>query len=258
MRINSLTIPLDYTHPYWTDNFATLKSYIMTALGYPLVRVELTETMMCQGIHDSVSQLFKYGENTTSLFVETFSIASDGSIELPPRISPSMIRDVLFSATPNSFGFVNPIDEGIYATLPMSSFVNMNGGSLDLGQYYMARTQLADANALTGRTRSWEHINGKLQIFPTSLNNEIRQVGVLYGKILEPEELASDDWVRRYAVAACSVILGRLRRKFSGYAAAGGSSSNDGESLISDAKQEMIDLIQELKDSRSGLPMGQF
>ena len=258
MRINSLQVPLDYTHPYWTDNFANLKSYIMTSFGYPLVRVELTETMLCQGIHDAISQLLKYGENVTNLYLETFSIDGTGAVELPPHISASLVRDIIFTATPNSFGFVNPIDEGIYATLPMSSFINMNGGTLDLGQYYMARTQLADANAITGRTRSWEHINGKIQIYPTSLSNELRNVGVLYGKILEPDELSSDDWIRRYSTSACAVILGRLRRKFSGFSAAGGQGSNDGEAIISDAKQEMLDLIQELKDSRSGLPMGQF
>jgi hypothetical protein len=50
-------------------------------------------------------------------------------------------------------------------------------------------------------------------------------------------------------------MLGTIRRKFSGFAAAGGQASSDGSDLINEGKQEQVDLMQEIKDSRPAIRM---
>lgn len=229
----------------------------MSALGYPLVRVELTENHLVQCIHDAVSQYLKYRSDTTWTGLEVLDVSSDGVVTLPPHIVTSLVRDVVFPQNSNAFGFVNPIDEGLYATLPMASFIKINGGTLDLGHYYQARQQLEDANKITGRTRHWEHVNGNIQVYPTRLTGETRTVGVLYGKVPEPDELESDDWVRAYSVACAKVLLGTVRRKFSGYAAAGGAGTPDGSDLISDGKTEQEALTASAKAGRPAVPFFQ-
>ena len=229
----------------------------MQALGHPIIRIELSESMLIQGIHDAISQYFKYGGDITSIDLELVGVSNTNEVIIPDHIDVNLIKDVIFPENSNAFGFVNPIDEGIYATLPMSSFININGGTLDLGQYYMARQQLEDANLITGRKRSWEFIGGKIMIFPSRIGQEVSTVGLLYGKIPLPDEIESDDWIRRYSISSAKIMLGTIRRKFSGFAAAGGQGSSDGADLINEGKQEQVDLIQELKDARPGLRMFQ-
>jgi hypothetical protein len=255
MKISNFVLPLDYTHPYWKDNFGFLKGYIMQSLGYPLVRVELTESMLAQSIHDALAIYFKYSPDVTWTGFEVLDLDADGQATLPTHIVSSLIKDVVFPQNSNAFGFVNPIDEGLYATLPMASFIKINGGTLELGHYYQARQQLEDANKITGRSKSWEHINGKLQVFPTRLTGETRQIGVLYGSIPDPIDLESDDFVRAYAVASAKIILGTIRRKFSGFAAAGGNGTADGSDLISEGKTDQETLKTSAKAGRPAIPI---
>lgn len=255
MKLSNVSFPLDYTHPYWKDNFKFLKGYIMQSLGHPIIRIELSETMLIQGIHDAIAQYFKYGGDITSIDFELVNLANDNEIIIPSHIDKNLIKDIIFSENSNAFGFVNPIDEDVYATLPMSSFINVNGGTLELGQYYMARQQLEDANLITGRKRTWEFIGDKIRVFPGRLTAEVSAVGILYGKIPLPAEIESDDWIRRFSVSSSKIMLGTIRRKFSGFAAAGGQASSDGADLINEGKQEQVDLIQELKDARPAIRM---
>ena len=253
MRLSKQVFPLDYGHDYWRKNFGFLKNYIMQSLGSPIVRIELTESMLSQAIHDSISQYFKYRDGQGDLFFEELPVDGNNEVELPTHIIVSLIRDVVFTESSNAFGFINPIDEGVVATYPLKSFMNMNGGIFDLGQYFMARQNLEDANAITGRKKHWEIINGKIKVFPSRITSDQRNIGVLYGKMHDPDELESDDWIRAYSVAASKIMLGNIRRKFSGYAAAGGSATSDGDNLIQEGKTEQAELIAAAKEARPAL-----
>jgi hypothetical protein len=257
MKISSVLYPLNYTDLFWTSNFGFLKNFIMQSLGHPLVRVELTETHLIQSIHNAISQYYKYNDNLTSLTLEMATLDENGEAPLPPRVDIELVRDVFFTESTNAFGFTTPIDEGIVATLPLSSFLNMNGGIFDLGQYYMARQNLEDANIITGRNKSWMFLNGKIKVFPVRLASDSRTIGILCGKLLGPDEIENDDWLRDYSVAYSKTLLGTIRRKFSSFAAAGGAATSDGDTLINEGKQEMTDLIQTLKESRGALGMFQ-
>lgn len=268
MKLSKFSIPLDYNHDYWKKNYVFLKDYIMSSFGHPIVRVELTERHLIQSIHDSVSQYFKYRDGSADLFFEELPIDSKTTISgsngtgeinfvsLPNHIDPSLVKDVVFVESSNAFGFMNPVDEGFVATFPLNSFMNMNGGVFDLGQYYMARQNLADANLITGRQKHFEIINGGIKIFPAKIDSG--KVGVLYGKIYDPNDLESDDWIRAYSVASAKIILGTVRRKFSGFAAAGGSATSDGSDLINEGKTEQAELILQLKEQRPALGMFQY
>jgi hypothetical protein len=203
-------------------------------------------------------QYYKYREGITDLYLEKLELDDQNEVTLPGTITSDLIRDVFFTENSNAFGFTTPIDEGVVATLPLSSFLNTNGGIFDLGQYYMARQNLEDANRITGREKHWMYMNGKIKVFPVKLAADSKTIGVLYGKLLTPEELENDDWIRDFSVASAKTILGTIRRKFSGFSAAGGAATSDGSDLISEGKQEMADLVQAAKESRSGLGMFQI
>lgn len=61
------------------------------------------------------------------------------------------------------------------------------------------------------------------------------------------EALFSETWIIDYATAASKVTLGIIRRKFAGYSAMGGQSiALDGDSLVSEGKEEMRELMDAL------------
>lgn len=254
MKISRINIPLDYNNPYWKE-FKFLKQYIMQALGSPIIRVELTENHLNQSIHDAIHQYMKYDDRINELAVEIINV-SDNVADIPAGIDASLIRDVLFEESTNIFGFFTPLDEGIVASFPLRSILDFAGGYFDLAQYYMARQNLETANDILGRKRGWEIINGKLNIYP-SLKDSSR-VAIVYGKVLDPEKFEEDEWVRSYSVASAKIILGNIRRKLSGFSAAGGAATTDGTDLINEGKQEQTDLITSLKDGRPSLPFDQF
>jgi hypothetical protein len=254
MKISRINIPLDYDNPYWKE-FVFLKGYIMQSLGSPIVRVELTERMLHQAIHDAIHQYMKYDERTNEFSIEIVNTANNIA-EIPPGIDASLIRDVLFEETTNIFGFFTPLDEGIVASFPLRSILDFSGGFFDLSQYYMARQNLETANDILGRTRGWEIINGKINVFPSMKDSS--RIAIVYGKVLDPQKFEEDEWVRSYSVASAKVMLGNIRRKLSGFTAAGGAATTDGGDLIGEGKTEMAELIESLKMGRPSLPFLQF
>lgn len=256
MRIDNIQIPLNYKNPFWKDNFEFLKEYLMTQLGYPLVRVELTENHLITGIHDAISQYLKY-DNFNYIHMEKFVPDQNNFIQLPDYINPGLVRDVFFETNDNIFSTSLPTDGGVTIGLPLNNIFDVSMGFLDLTKYYMARMSLANADQMLGVDRNWEILNGGIKIYQTK-NKLYNNVGVLFAKFLLPIEFEGDDWIRRFSLARCKIMLGIIRRKFSGFAAAGGSASVDGDTLVSEGKAEEEALITELKESRPGLPMMQF
>ena len=256
MKISNVQIPLDYKNPFWKDNFNFIKEYLMTQLGYPLIRVELTENHLITATHDAISQYLKY-DSYNSIYLEKFTPDSSNFIQLPDHINPGLVRDVFFETNDNVFSTSLPTDGGVTVGLPLNNIFDTSMGFLDLTKYYMARMSLANADSILGVDRNWEIINGGIKIYQTK-NKLYNKVGVLFAKFLLPIEFEGDDWIRRFALARCKIMLGTIRRKFSGFAAAGGSASVDGDALISEGKAEEEMLITEIKESRPGLPMMQF
>jgi hypothetical protein len=256
MKISNVQIPLDYKSPFWKDNFNFIKEYLMTQLGYPLIRVELTENHLITATHDAISQYLKYDGNN-SIYMEKFTPDSNNFIQLPDHINTGLVRDVFFETNDNIFSTSLPTDGGVTVGLPLNNIFDVSMGFLDLTKYYMARMSLSNADNILGVDRNWEILNGGIKIYQTK-NKLYNNVGVLFAKFLLPIEFEGDDWIRRFALARCKIMLGTIRRKFSGFAAAGGSASVDGDALISEGKTEETDLITEIKESRPGLPMMQF
>lgn len=256
MRITNIQIPLDYKSPFWKDNFNFMKEYLMTQLGYPLIRVELTENHLITATHDAISQYLKY-DQYNSIYMEKFVPDGDNFIQLPDYINPSLVRDVFFETNDNIFSTSLPTDGGVTIGLPLNNIFDVSMGFLDLTKYYMARMSLANADIMLGVDRNWEILNGGIKIYQTK-NKLYNNVGVLFAKFLLPIEFEGDDWIRRFALARSKIMLGIIRRKFSGFAAAGGSASVDGDALVSEGKAEEEALIVEIKESRPALPMMQF
>jgi hypothetical protein len=71
-------------------------------------------------------------------------------------------------------------------------------------------------------------------------------------KNLEDHEYMEVDWIFRWTVAECKILLGQAYRKFSSLAAPTGEVSLDGNTLVQEGKDEMREMREELENGGDG------
>lgn len=263
MKISRISLPLDYNNAYWKGNFSFLKDYIMSELGSPLIRVELTEKQLIQCIHEAMHTFMKWDAKMYDLDVYIAQLDGNNEVKLSniteKQIETAMIKDVFFEESTNAFGFSTPLDEGLVAAFPLRTIFDMTEGAFNMANYYMARQNLEDANTVLGLKKRWDIIGGDtIKVYPANNHSGYNSIAILYGEMLTPDKAEEDDWIRAYSVAKAKTILGTIRRKFSGMSFAGGSGTSDGSDLITEGKADMEVLLQSLKDQRPALPMMQM
>jgi len=248
MRINKIIIPTDYKDPYWTDNYKDLRQAVVFELGWPVVKLEITDVHINLAIHQAISKYLEYddlGLNVTKLPVD-----AGGWATIPSEINYYFIRDVIFPkrktggaslATELSTLFLGS-DEAFAMGAPNHSLMDF-----DVKGYMMMRRQYEDVKQVLGVERFWEILDGKIKIYPTAAAAETGEIGVIHGNYLSPEEYESDEWIRSFAVAKSKIILGTIRRKFSGFSYAGGQGTTDGAELINEGKEEIEKLLESKK-----------
>jgi hypothetical protein len=263
MKLSRISLPLDYNSPYWKSNFSFLKQYIMSELGSPLIRVELTENQLIQCIHEAMHTYMKWDPKIFDLDIYITQLDGNNEVKLSNitevQIETAMIKDIFFEESSNAFGFSTPLDEGMVAAFPLRTIFDMTEGAFNMANYFMARQNLEDANTVLGLKKRWDIIGGDtIKVYPANNHSGFNSVAILYGEMLTPDKAEEDDWVRAYSVAKAKTILGTIRRKFTNFAAAGGAAASDGADLIAEGKADMTELLQTLKDQRPALPMLQI
>lgn len=254
MKIAKTLIPLDFEDPFWTNNFSNLRDYVYIQNGGGAVRVELTQKHINSAIHDAVSKYLAYYRQ--DYYVRICPIVADQYVDLPPDIAPDLVKDVIFQE-------INETSTVSYETFaPFPFMIPIMGGgvtayNMNLGEYIMYRQRLEDVTKALGFDKHWEWINGRIKVYPTAASST-DSVGIMYGQIPTPDELESDDWIRDFAVAKAKYLLGTIRGKFSGFNAAGGQASTDGEALKQEATAAMDKLLEKIDKAQPGVGMFQF
>lgn len=246
MKVSKAHLPLDFDTPFWKDNFNDLKNYIKLSLGIPIVRAELHPFHYCLAIYNAIAEYVKLKEMT--LHVADLSPDDNGFCELPDdidgnKIESGLIRDVFF----RTYGLQSNL-EGYaydeYLLWPGIYEPNLDSGiTFDFVKYYMVKQNLEDFRITTGIDRTWEYLSGGIQLYPAGADHT--DAKVLYGTFPTIEDIESEDFVRRWAVAEAQLILARNRNKFSGFAAPGGNATSD----AADLRQEAQDTMTQLKES---------
>jgi len=101
----------------------------------------------------------------------------------------------------------------------------------------------------------WEVVNNQIHLFP--INQAFDYVGILTKGQLTEDEAEEQIWIKKYALARAKMMLGTVRSKFSGVNSAGNNLAADGESLKSEAKEEIEKLETQLYGMQRPLPIMQ-
>lgn len=253
----------------YINRFNNLRSWILYNLGYPLIRVELTQEHLTMAILDAITVYHKYmaidyNFITVPATENPMDIPNDPLSNPIGPINKEMIVDIIYPAS-----FFDSLGAGLVAggyvgefegsVLPIFGYADgmLNViKNFDLTKYYAYLQKLEDIKHIVGLEKVWEIVNNKIQIFPTHI--QLEYIGILYKGRLTDAEIEEQDWIKKYALARAKIILGTIRSKLSGINAANMNLGADGEALKSEGKEEITALEEFIRQSGRPMPFLQI
>ena len=222
----------------------TVRDYVRAQLGYPVVRVELTEFQIKTCIDEAVTKLDCHAP-TWALQYAVFDASAGISLyELPPFIMNNLSyvvyqKDLLaFQFSKGSLEF----DFFLGFWQNNRFFQNMNVGDYLLVQQYMEMIR-----KVLSRDGGFDVINGRyLQLYPeppTTPAPVILEYRALDSNTILP---AFRNWVQRYALACAKGILGEIRGKYQSIPGPGKGATLNGKELYKASIAEKESLMEEL------------
>lgn len=228
-----------------------LRQWILRRLGAPILKVELTE---CH-LDDVVDEARHWFNAKKGVIKRALMRLIPNQSEYPLPDEMDTVTEVVFPSQPFDFSmifspfilldekvpydvFAAPFSAGLYSTFTQTlQYVEM-------------------AKRIVGAEQEWRQENRTLVLAP--MPKDPSHAIFIYYKtgVAEIEQLneRDHDLLKRYALALAKRDLGRIRSKYDSFPTAAGSTSLDGERLLSEADAEIEKLEEEI--SQSGYPMG--
>lgn len=242
----------------WRNSYINVKNYILYNLGYPVIRVELTEEHLISSIIEAISLWSKYSATVNYNIIKAYPV--NNVVEIPDEVLPRSIVDIIFAR--NAFDLLTSfnINGDIFNIadtflMPAIAPVNNRLQQMDLTTYYLFMQKLEDFKLILGIDKFWEIVGNQIELYPKRLAHTV--IGIIYKPTITEVEAEQEDWIKQYALARCKMILGTIRSKLSGHNSAGINISSDGEALKSEGKEELTALREELKLLGTPMPIFQ-
>lgn len=236
------------------DERRALHNDIRTALGDPVVKVELTKEQIDEAIDTSLRMLRKYSSfgYLKALFF----------LDLKPNQQTYTLTNqcVGFNKIVNVLNVIRAragVFRSAYASNDAFSFAALQQlytlGTFDMLTFHLTASYIEDLETLFASRimYQWNESSRQIKLHQAIRSNE----RVLLEAILErPEqELIVDretgHWIRRYATARCKQILSQVRGKFQSLPGPNGSTVLNASDLKMEAENEMASLMEELYDA---------
>ena len=223
----------------------TVNSYVLSRLGFPVVRIELTPFQIKSCIDEATTQLSYHAPLWTRQFASFEASAGKNLYELPQHILDNLDY-VVYKKTLLSI-------QSQAGTLEFDFFIkyfqdNFLFNNFAIGDFYLLQSHLEQLRKVLGQEGSWEVINNKyLQLYPTPVTTP-QQVIVEYRAIdsntIHP---AYRVWIQKYTLAIARGILGEVRGKYASIPGPGGGAGLNGSALIQQSEKEKTALEEQLR-----------
>lgn len=249
-----------------------LKEKIKRSLGYPLVKVELTDEQITDNIYRARNKFIKFaaGHATQEVFFTIPLSSGVTEYDMPTGCVEIISYDI--ESTTSGINTLFTIEHYLYET-GLFDLLRVNGYGYNLISYHIALDFLEMLERYTCDAYNFKYhkYQNILEIQPpptsgsyTTLDNVVEgALGyiLLRGYFIRGStlnnwnNLASDDndlydceWIEEYASALCKITLGMIRRKFGNFSAMGNQGvSLDGDTLVSEGMEEKRELLEKLK-----------
>tara|TARA_R110002020_G_scaffold142235_1_gene314329 strand:+ start:3250 stop:4134 length:885 start_codon:yes stop_codon:yes gene_type:complete len=225
--------------------YGIIKDSILSRLGSPVIRVELTDHQILTVIDEAVSKLDFHAPNWCTNYMTFKTIKNRNMYEMPRFVMNSL----QFVAYKKSLLSVAQ-QEG---TLEFDFFIkyfqdNFLFKDFQITDFLLMTMHLEQLRKILGRDGTFEVVDNKyIAVYPVpqAIEEVIVQFRSLNSDTLHPFYV---NWLQKYATANAKVILGGIRGKYSTLPSPGGGAKLNGDSLVKEGQDEMEKLETVLFD----------
>jgi hypothetical protein len=228
---------------YFTEFYESIKDFVLARLGFPVVRVELTDFQIQTAIDEALSKLDYHAPDWCTQFC-TFATVANRSLYELPSVVVNNFRNAVYRKNLLSISQSN-------GTLEFDFFIkyfqdNFLFKDFSVGDYYVTISHLEMMRKILGNDGTFNIVNNKfINIAPPPTFSEevLVEFKAIDSKTLHPYFV---NWIQKFSLAICKVILGQIRGKYQTLPSPGGGAQLNGESLIQQGNQEQEALVQQL------------
>lgn len=251
---------------------------IKIKLGYPVVKVELTDRMIKEQIDQALQKFIKHatGQATQETFFTIPISAGVTRYKMPAGVTEIIKYEDTNKGIGTQVNTLFTIDNYLY-NQGMYDPILWPGQSnqFSLVDYHVALDFLNTLDKYLHSRYNWKYhyLTNELEVMPVPTFNDgtTYQFALIRAMLIEGTELDATEinyeyfydkeWVIRYATALSKHILGEIRRKFENFQSIGNTGINlNGSALINEANTEIEKLEQQLIEQESwsgwGISMG--
>ena len=239
----------------YNDNseLSNLKLYVLRKLGWPLIRVEMTEDQLVDCILDAVSVYHEWAAMDYNVEIVT---PVGNKVTLPDHIRSKFVVDVLFerdyfdtlSGGLGAMGYEESLGGVVPYDMSGKSQLTQN---FDIAQYYLYMQHMEDFKKLVGVKKSFGIFNGDIHLYPQGVRHS--RVGIVYKPMADESYAEQSMWIKKYSVAGAKIVVGTIRSKLGGFSSTGTNIAVDGGEMKSEGREDIVALEESIKTM--GVPM---
>jgi|TARA_Y100000310_G_scaffold120174_1_gene118888 hypothetical protein len=230
---------------HFTEFYKIIQDFIMARLGFPVVRVELTDFQIETAIEEAISTL-DYHAPDWCVQLCTFATVPGVSLYELPQVVMNNFRYATYRKNLLSVAQANN-------TLEFDFFIkyfqdNFLFQDFSVGDFYIVMSHLEMIRKILGNDGSFIVVNGRyLNIAPTPAVTAPQEVIVEF-KALDSDTLHPFfiNWIQKFACSVSKTILGQIRGKYQVLPSPGGGAQLNGEQLVREGNEEKALLMQAL------------
>jgi len=228
---------------------AQTREWILRQLGCPLVKIELTKEQLC----DALENAKRWFAAKKGVIRYNVIQAIDGVTAYCLDEDVDTVIDVVPSAAPLDFSLIFSPFILVDDRVPYDVFAAPSSAGI-YSSFVQTLQYIETAKRILGAEFDWRQNGRMLHIFPLPRNSsrlllEYKTTTFAINQLAERDH----DLIKRYALAGAKLIVGRIRSKYDSFPTAQGSASLDGRDLISEGREEINALDEEI--GMSAMPM---
>ncbi len=218
-----------------------IKSYILGRLGFPVVRVELSDFQLKSVIDEAVTKLSNHAPMWATQLMSFKTVAGINQYELPRYILDNLVYVVYKKDLLGIPGLGQSLEQDYFLKYFQQNFLF---NDFSIGEFNLLQISLEMMRKVLGQDGSFDVLNNQyLQIYPvpsTTDQTVIVQYRALDSNTIHP---AYKVFIQRYALALAKQVLGQIRGKYKTLPGPGGGAQLNGDALLQQSEKE-LDLLE--------------
>lgn len=223
--------------------FPQIYDYILSRLGHPTVKVELTCYQVEKCVQEAIKKWAQYQGMVDSLVTLQLTAGTNG-YDIPTEIEKPYERNILeLYYEPHD---VQYDDDTLYLLINQYFYYFRSSAKQLMTDYTYFKGYIEDLKRTLGAYGTWNIWNQKLYVHPKP--SRTMPCIIRYKSYPEDAVIDENEWVMRYSFALAKDTLANIRGKFTnGILGPGGAIALNAADLRSQAEKERETLINELR-----------